>query len=105
MSVIEGREALHKALEHLPSASVVGLLLDIDNLKGINASAGHEVGNSVVEAVANTTAKLELRYEAARVFQHGGDEFAVLRPNYSLDEGVALARAIASATRELRLSH
>lgn len=57
--------------------------IDIDRFKQINDSGGHEAGDRVIEAVANT-----LRHQARftdQVGRWGGDEFMVVMPHTELD--------------------
>jgi diguanylate cyclase (GGDEF)-like protein len=70
------------------------IMLDLDNFKVLNDRYGHVVGDRVLAAIARTL-KRQFRPDDILV-RYGGDEFAVLLPNVS--EGQALA--IAERTRE-----
>jgi len=65
-----------QSLRHERAASV--LMIDADNLKGVNDSYGHEAGNRLLRHLA-AAIQAELRFTdvAAR---YGGDEFIVLLP-------------------------
>ena len=54
------------------------LLLDIDNLKQVNDSMGHSVGDGLICEVGKRLAGV---HERARAYRLGGDEFAVLCPD------------------------
>jgi diguanylate cyclase (GGDEF)-like protein len=70
------------------------ILLDLDHFKSINDRFGHPVGDSVLIAVAGLIASVVRKTDfAARI---GGEEFAVLMPETSLDEAAATAERIRS---------
>lgn len=71
------------------SNSVTLLLLDLDGFKDINDTLGHDVGDSLLQAVAARL--LPLRKSQELICRLGGDEFAVVSDNLSEDESVALA--------------
>jgi diguanylate cyclase (GGDEF)-like protein len=60
------------------------LALDIDEFKQVNDSFGHEAGDSVLRAIAETLRK-ESRV-SDRAFRWGGDEFVVLLPDTSAEQ-------------------
>lgn len=61
-----------------PPSSRFGLILiDIDNLKAVNDTMGHTVGDRLIEAVG---ARLAVAAPKGTAFRIGGDEFAVLVP-------------------------
>lgn len=66
------------------------LILDLDHLKFVNDSLGHDVGDGILRGVAATLR--ESVQEAEVIGRLGGDEFAVLLPE--IDEEKSRARAI-----------
>ena len=78
LTCLANRAAFSAALSHL-SCGDAGqwalLIADLDNLKIVNDSFGHHVGDQLIQTAA-------MRMEAAaipnRLFRIGGDEFAVL---------------------------
>jgi diguanylate cyclase (GGDEF)-like protein len=52
------------------------LLVDMDNLKKINDTYGHEMGDAAIQSVAQCLKDLES--DGCRAFRMGGEEFVVL---------------------------
>src|SRR6267143_1472415 len=65
-----------QALRYARPASM--LMVDLDNLKAVNDSHGHEAGNRLLRHTANAL-RAELRYTDLPA-RYGGDEFIVLLP-------------------------
>jgi diguanylate cyclase (GGDEF)-like protein len=70
------------------------IMVDVDNLKKINDSYGHRAGDKVIKEISRKL-KLCIRQidSAAR---YGGDEFAVILPNTTLDEATIVAQRMVS---------
>jgi diguanylate cyclase (GGDEF)-like protein len=85
-----GEKLLHRAA--FESRPTVLLLFDLDRFKRINDTFGHHVGDQVLKAFCGTaTAALRPDDLFARL---GGEEFASLLPDTSLDEGLDVAERI-----------
>lgn len=68
------------------------ILADVDHFKRINDSFGHLIGDEILKLVANTISKnVKGRDFVARF---GGEEFAVILPQTSLENGLKLAQHI-----------
>jgi diguanylate cyclase (GGDEF)-like protein len=87
-----GEKLLHRsAFDRRPT---VLLLFDLDRFKHINDTFGHHVGDQVLTTFCNAaTAALRPDDLFGRL---GGEEFASLLPDTSLDEGLAVAERIRS---------
>ena len=68
------------------------LFVDLDNFKSVNDSKGHLAGDAclvkVVEILGGVAAM------RGKVYRYGGDEFAVVLPNYTTPEAIATAERI-----------
>ena len=73
------------------------LMFDLDNLKKINDSRGHHVGDEVIRTLADTL-RLTLRKSdcACRL---GGDEFVVALPNTGIQQATQFAQRIQELSR------
>ena len=69
-------------------------LLDLDGFKAVNDLLGHPAGDEVLRRVAAAIDQSRLADDAFRV---GGDEFAILMPQTSLQEAKVAALRIAEA--------
>jgi diguanylate cyclase (GGDEF)-like protein len=67
-------------------------MLDIDEFKKVNDSYGHEAGDLALQQVAAVT-KSSLR-EIDLLGRMGGEEFAALLPNTSLEEAILSAERV-----------
>jgi len=94
------------------ATSVAVLLLDLDNLKGINDTYGHQAGDRALREVASVLRRAVRPYDV--VSRYGGDEFVVMLSDCGIAEAeakrVELQRLIdslpflARATQRVRLA-
>lgn len=75
------------------------MLCDIDHFKAVNDSHGHEVGDEVLREFANRlTEGLRLgEHWAARI---GGEEFAIVMPEASGRDALAIAERLCERLRD-----
>jgi diguanylate cyclase (GGDEF)-like protein len=71
------------------------LMIDSDNLKGVNDNYGHNAGNRLLRMVASAI-RAELRYTDVCA-RYGGDEFIVLLPETPLKGAMEVAERIRGA--------
>jgi|GEM_PF-3591316 len=84
-----------RARRHGTSAALI--LIDLDGLKAVNDTYGHQAGDSVLEHVAEVM-RDELRGSdiAARI---GGDEFALILDEAGIEEAEVVAKRIVASAR------
>jgi diguanylate cyclase (GGDEF)-like protein len=71
------------------------LMIDSDNLKGVNDHYGHDAGNRLLRQIANAV-HAQLRYTDVSA-RYGGDEFIVLLPETPLKGALDVAERIRGA--------
>ncbi len=86
-------DALHTAVQdRRAGGSTAVVLFDLDHFKAVNDRYGHDVGDLVLQEVADVV-RASLRPDA--VFgRWGGEEFLVVVPRSDLDAGVAVAERL-----------
>jgi diguanylate cyclase (GGDEF)-like protein/PAS domain S-box-containing protein len=89
----------HLGRAHRYGAYGAALILDVDHLKDINDSLGHQAGDELIRRVARALgARLRESDVLARL---SGDEFAVLLPAADAEGARKVAQALVEAVREL----
>lgn len=83
-------QELSRAQRYNRSLSVV--MLDIDHFKRINDAYGHQVGDTVIQSVAE--ALKETLRETDVVGRYGGEEFAVILPETTVQQALVVAERI-----------
>lgn len=71
------------------------LVVDLDFFKSVNDAFGHDVGNAVLQRVAQIL-KHQVR-DRDVVCRYGGEEFMIILPRASLDTGVQIAERLRRA--------
>lgn len=78
---------------------LVVVMSDLDLLRNINNNYGHLAGDLVLEGIAKTMKEMARGFDVVARF--GGEEFAVLMPETTLEEGYRLADEMRQAIGEL----
>jgi diguanylate cyclase (GGDEF)-like protein len=79
------------------------LMLDIDHFKSINDTYGHDAGDAVLRGVGEIL-NHSVREEGV-AFRHGGEEFLLLMPGFSIEAATARAETIRERIAALRIRH
>ncbi len=77
-------------------APCVVLMTDVDDLKAINDTFGHQVGDSVLVTVADTLSR-----EDALVGRYGGDEFVAILPGASRDAAESYRKEVLDKLKQV----
>ena len=81
---------LGQAKENLSPLSLI--MLDIDNFKEYNDSLGHQKGDEILAKIAKIV--LEFSRKIDTVCRYGGEEFAIVLPDASEKDALAIAERI-----------
>lgn len=77
------------------------LLIDVDRFKQINDKHGHQVGDIVLQRVAETL--VTALPDAQLIARYGGEEFAAILPRMTLSQAEAAAEAARTAVESLTI--
>lgn len=92
-------QALTSTSNKASPASVI--VLDLDEFKAVNDTAGHDVGDKALDCFAQVLRNVVTGKGSA--YRNGGDEFCVLLPNHAIREGRAVAERILEAVRAIKI--
>ena len=105
LSGLYNRRYFEEALEHeirraVRNQTSVGLMMvDVDHFKRLNDAHGHAAGDAMLRSVA---ALLQSRLRSADVVcRYGGDEFAIIMPEASLEDTIKKAEELRVSAKSL----
>lgn len=78
---------------------IMVMFVDMDRLKYINDNYGHDTGNTAIKAI--TAAILAVFPKNAISMRYGGDEFVILVPDCSKEQGAAYAQKLEAQITEM----
>ncbi|GJM19453.1 MAG: hypothetical protein DHS20C14_16660 [Phycisphaeraceae bacterium] len=81
------------------------LFFDADKFKSVNDTHGHAAGDAVLVELSRVTR--ETVGKSGMVFRYGGEEFAIILPNYEREDAEAIAERVRAAieTNEVDVSN
>ncbi|MBX3022704.1 MAG: GGDEF domain-containing protein [Bdellovibrionales bacterium] len=88
----------HHKLFHAAETPVTLMLVDIDHFKKINDTFGHQVGDFVLKELVGSLKSMFNR-EADLVARIGGEEFAILLPDYQAAQAMKKAEEVLARVR------
>jgi two-component system cell cycle response regulator len=68
------------------------IMMDVDDLKGVNDEFGHQVGDEVLKSIA--TAIRDVIRQVDLPVRYGGDEFVILLPEANFEEAFGVERRL-----------
>jgi diguanylate cyclase (GGDEF)-like protein len=80
------------------------ILVDVDHFKAFNDRYGHQVGDDCLRRVA-AMLRASLRFTEDRIARMGGEEFAVVLPNTSLEDARTTAERMRKSISDLLIPH
>lgn len=91
-------EEWSRSFRHGRPMSVI--LFDFDHFKHVNDSHGHQTGDTVLRIASGVLSNITRPEDL--LARHGGEEFAVLLPETSLDQAVEVAKKVHQAISALK---
>ncbi len=92
---------IRRAVRHTIPVSVI--LFDIDHLKRVNDSYGHDAGDAALEALGNLMMKTFRGEDVPCRF--GGDEFTIILPEATVSDAFRRAEQFREAFKRLDFEH
>ena len=81
-----------KKYESAPDVTTTVLYIDLDNFKFYNDTFGHAIGDVILVSFAEIFK--QITQEKGYAIRYGGDEFVIVLPDSSEEEGVEVAKSI-----------
>lgn len=97
---LPGRRALEERLPGLGPQCAMAMI-DVDHFKKFNDTHGHDIGDQVLKLVAARLAEVE---GGGIAYRYGGEEFAVLFPERSLEEALPALEELRAAIEAYRMT-
>lgn len=110
LTSITNRRGFNEALEQewlrarRSNTQLTLLMIDVDFFKTFNDSLGHLAGDDCLRLIASTLTR-HARRAGEVIARYGGEEFAVLLPNTTGTEGVAIAEGMCESIADLNIEH
>lgn len=90
-------------LQFMLNQPISMIMIDVDNFKSINDSFGHTIGDDVLKSVAACLSRAFIRKNDL-VARYGGDEFAVILPDTSIDKSRTSINRFLDNVRKIRIA-
>jgi diguanylate cyclase (GGDEF)-like protein len=80
------------------------IVVDVDSFKAFNDRYGHQIGDDCLRRIG-AMLRASLRRTSDRIARMGGEEFAVLLPQTSLEDAYTIAERMRKSVADLRIPH
>ena len=103
---LANRRAMDTQLEELcgRKEQFAAIVVDVDAFKAFNDRYGHQIGDDCLRRIA-AMLRASLRRTSDRIARMGGEEFAVLLPQTSLEDAYTMAERMRKSVADLRIPH
>jgi diguanylate cyclase (GGDEF)-like protein len=103
---LSNRRAMDAQLDDLcvRKAQFAAIVVDVDAFKAFNDRYGHQIGDDCLRRIA-AMLRASLRRTSDRIARMGGEEFAVLLPETSLEDAYTIAERMRKSVADLRIPH
>jgi len=103
---VANRRALDSQLDDLceRKEQFAAIVVDVDAFKAFNDRYGHQLGDDCLRRIA-AMLRASLRRTSDRIARMGGEEFAVLLPQTSLEDAYTIAERMRKSVLDLRIPH
>jgi diguanylate cyclase (GGDEF)-like protein len=103
---LANRRAMDAQIEELygRKEQFAAIVVDVDSFKAFNDRYGHQIGDDCLRRIASML-RASLRRTSDRVARMGGEEFAVLLPQTSLEDACTIAERMRKSVADLRIPH
>ncbi len=107
MTTISNKRAFETALNDLDYKQKYKqygiIVIDINNLKTVNDTLGHKVGDQMIESVGSALRHVDKKYSSAHSYRIGGDEFTIIC--YNIDQIYSIAETFKDFLREANMQY
>lgn len=101
MTGVMNRRALKDSVHYINDSSVALIFGDLNGLKAMNDTGGHEAGDAMIKSAANLMSSL---VGSENVYRMGGDEFLIVTKMASSDEADELLKSLRTKCDEKGIS-
>lgn len=103
---LANRRAMDTQLEELCDRreQFAAIVVDVDSFKEFNDRYGHQIGDDCLRRIA-AMLRASLRRTSDRIARMGGEEFAVLLPQTTLEGAYTIAERMRKSVADLRIPH
>jgi len=97
---LPGRRAMNETMQGLGRKYAIAMM-DVDHFKKFNDTYGHDIGDQVLKMVA---ARISEVTGGGKPFRYGGEEFAIVFPNKSVDQTLAHLEAVRTSIQNYQMT-
>jgi diguanylate cyclase (GGDEF)-like protein len=96
LTQLPSRRALNEAMLKMGDSYTLAMV-DVDHFKQFNDTYGHETGDQVLQMISSRLADVT---GGGKAFRYGGEEFAVMFPNKTMDQAYPSLETLRKSVEE-----